>query len=488
MSLTAKTLGALRWSFLLTLGEQGVRLVVSLVIARLLLPKEYGLTAMVTVFVSVAGVLINSGFAKAIIQNRNPSQVELCSVFYFNIAVSVVCAALLAAAGPFIAAFYHLAILAPLAAVMSVDLVISALGLVQNTLLTKKLDFKTQFWARLVGTVLSGIVGIGMAWYGCGVWSLVGQSLIANGATVGYYWCHRSWAPSLVFQLKALKPMFGFGSKLLFSALLDVLFNNIYVIVIGKAFSFRDLGLYTRAQQLQQLPIDNICNITDRVLFSSFSAIQHDKEHLRRALRKTVTSLSMIVFPTMVGLALVAKPLVLVTLTAKWAGCIPYLQLLCAAGAFYPIQVMNLSALTAQGRSDLFLRLEVIKKCILVAAVAVTWRWGIVAMIYGQIAVMLFCYVLNSYYTGRFVDYGLLAQIKDMTPYAAASLLMGSVIYLVGTADWNSNLLLLATQICAGVAMYLSTCRLFSLEAFMELWRRWRLMVGFEDKAGAYGD
>jgi len=190
----------------------------------------------------------------------------------------------------------------------------------------------------------------------------------------------------------------------------------------------------------------------------------------------------MIVFPAMVGLALVAKPLVLLVLTEKWAGCIPYLQWLCVAGAFFPAQMLNLSALTAQGRSDLFLRLEIIKKCILVAAVAVTWRWGIMAMIYGQIVVMFVCYFLNAFYTGKFLSYGFWAQLKDMAPYAAASLVMGGVLYLVQTAAWNSNLLLLVCEVGAGAIVYFAMCRLFALGAFMELWRRWPVMVGLEAK------
>ena len=478
MSLTAKTLGALRWSFLLTVGEQGVRLLVSLAIARLLTPAEYGLTAIILVFVGIAEVLINSGFAKAIIQKPEPSHEELCSVFYFNILISIVCAAALALGGPAIAAYYRNSILAPLAAVMSVDFVISAFGLVQNTLLTKRLDFKTQFRARVTGTVLSGVVGIGMAMAGCGVWSLVGQCLVANAGTVACYWIRPCWTPSWLFHPRALKPMFGFGSKLLASAVVDVLFRNVYVLIIGKVVSPAELGLYSRAQQLQQMPVDNICTMTERVLFSSFASIQHDKEHLRRALRKTITSLAMIVFPAMVGLALVARPLVLVALKEKWAGCIPYLQLLCVVGAFYPAQLMNLSALTAQGRSDLFLRLEIIKKCILLVAVAVTWKWGVTVMIYGQIVVMFICYFLNTYYTGKFLAYGILDQLKDMLPYAGAALVMGVLLYVIQLAAWSSLLALLLVQIAAGAAIYLVLCRLFALGAFMELWRRRPSMFG----------
>ena len=462
-------MGALRWSLLLNIGEQGVRLLVSVIIARMLLPREYGITAMITVFVGLAEVLINSGFAKALIQSEQPTQLELSSVFYFNIAISTVCAVLLAAAGPFIASFYRLPILAPLAAVMSIDLIISGFGLVQITLLTKKLDFKTQFWARLAGTVFSGALGIGMAWRGFGVWSLVGQSLSANAISIGYYWLTSRWRPSLTFRISALRSMFAFGSKLLGSGVLDVVFKNIYVIVIGKAFSPFELGLYTRALQLQQLPVDNIASISDRVLFSSFTAVQHDKERLKRALRRTTISLALITFPLMVGIGILAKPIVLFALTAKWAGCIHYLQLMCIAGALYPMQMVNLSALTAQGRSDLFLLLEIVKKVVLLAVVAVSWRFGIVAMIYGQILVMTLSFYLNSFYTGRILAYGFWTQIRDMAPYATVSALMGGLLYLSQSIGPQGAVLVIITRVCAGGLIYITACRIFALEAFMDL-------------------
>jgi O-antigen/teichoic acid export membrane protein len=434
---------------------------------------------MILVFVGLAEVLISSGFAKAIIQRKEPTQTELSSVFFFNIAVSIVSAALLAAAGPAIAKYYGRPILTPLAAVMSFDLIISGFGLVQNTLLTRSLDFKTQFRARVAGTLLSGVLGIGMAWYGFGVWSLVGQSLAANAATVAYYWLDRAWTPSWTFQLSALRPMFSFGSKLLISGLLDVFFRNIYVIVIGKVFSAGDLGFYTRAQQLQQLPVDNIASITDRVLFSSFASVQHDREHLRRALSKAVAALALITFPAMVGLAVVAKPLVLLALTPKWAGCIPYLRLLCVAGALYPVQMVNLSALTAQGRSDLFMKLEILKKCLVVMAVAISWKFGIEAMIYGQVIVMFISFYLNSFYSGRFLSYGFVTQVRDMLPYAGAALILGAVGLLIQSYSSANAMLMITTQVCVGTIVYVATCRLLALTAFMELWNRLLPAIGF---------
>jgi teichuronic acid exporter len=482
MSLTNKTFGALRWSALQTIGEQGIRFAVTIVIARLLLPQDYGLTAMLAIFIGLGQLLISSGFARAIVQARALTQHELSSVFYFNLAVAVVCGAMLACAGPWIAGFYRVPLLASLCYVMAFGFIISALGLVQQALLTKALDFRPQFFARTSGAVIGGGIGIAMAWKGFGVWSLVGQSLLGDALAVAIYWRLGKWRPSLHFCFADLRHLFGFGSKLLFSGTLDVIFQNIYTVVIGKAFSAGDLGLFTRAQQLQQLPVTNLGSLADQVLFSSFSTIQDDKERLKRAMRRAVTTLSLVSFPMMAGLAVVARPLVLVLLTAKWEACIPYLQLLCVAGAIYPLQVINLSVLTAQGHSNLFLRVEIIKKCFLVLAVAFTWRWGISAMILGQIVLAWLCLYINTFYTQRFLRYGFWSQIRDMLPYAAATGGMSLLVYLLQMPHWNSNLLLLLTQCGVGALVYLAFCRLFALEAFMELWSRFPIVVGFYNK------
>jgi Membrane protein involved in the export of O-antigen and teichoic acid len=465
-----------------TVGEQATRLLVSIVIARFLLPSEYGLTAMLAIFIGLGELLINGGFSKAIIQRANLTDLELSSVFFFNIFVSMGCAAALTGLGPFIASFYHMPALTKIAAILSIDFIISALGLVQNALLIRNLEFKVQFAARMAGTICSGIVGVLMAIRGWGVWSLVAQALIANGVTVACYWVHRGWRPSNFFRAAALRPMFSFGSKLLFSGVLEVFFKNIYTIVIGKAFSAFDLGLYSRAQQFQQLPVENISSITERVLFSSFSRIQDDKEQLKRMLRQTLVLLSMVTFPLMVGLAICAKPLILLVLGSNWLGCAAYLRPLCVIGSLYPLQLINLTVLTAQGRSDLFLRLEIIKKIFALVVVALTWKFGIMVMIYGQILVAFICYAINSYYTGRFLNYGLFSQLIDILPYAGTAIVMGAVVYFCGNLAREANVGLFASQILVGIVAYLAACRLFSLQVFMDVWRRLPAMCGLQGR------
>jgi len=480
MTLTQKTFGALRWSALQTIGEQGIRFSASLVIARLLLPEEYGLTAMLTIFMAIGQLLISSGFARAIVQARELTQAELSSVFYFNLGVAIVCAGLLACAGPAIASFYRLPILASLAAVMALDLVITALGLVQQAVLTKAMDFRPQFFARVSAALLAGGVAVGMAVKGCGVWSLVAQVLIGDAIIVGVYWRMGKWRPSLHFSFGDLRHLFGFGSKLLFSGALNAVFQNVYPVVIGRLFSAGDLGLYSRAQQFQQVPVSNLGALADQVLFPSFSTIQKDPERLKRGLRRGVMMLALVAFPMMAGLCAVSRPLVLVLLTPKWEGCTVFLQLLCLAGAMYPLQMINLSVLTAQGRSDLFLRLEIIKKALVILAVALTWQWGITVMILGQVVVDWLSFYINSYYTGRLLGYGFWRQLGDMLPYAGAAAAMALGVHCIQIPHWESNALMLAAQLAGGVAIYLSICRLFALEAFMELWRRCPGVVGFE--------
>ena len=263
-----------------------------------------------------------------------------------------------------------------------------------------------------------------MAYRGFGVWSLVAQSLGSNLFHTVLLWLFHRWRPAWAFSFVSLRTMFSFGSKLLFSGLLNTVFDNLYLIVIGKVFSASDLGFYSRAKGLQQLPVKNISGSVGRVTFPIFSSVQDDKARLKRGLRKALTTISMLNFPMMIGLAVVARPLVLVLLTEKWLPCVPYLQLLCAVGLLYPLHAINLNVLKAQGRSDLFFRLEILKKILVVIAIAITYRWGISAMICGGIATSCLCYCLNTYYTRKLLDYPVTEQIRDLLP----SLILASVM------------------------------------------------------------
>jgi len=467
-SLKSKTLHALFWSFLERIGQQAIRFFISIILARLLLPEQFGLIAMLMIFMEIAQFFIDSGFGAALIQKQDLTRIDECSIFYFNILVSFLATGLLCLAAPWIAGFYNQPLLVLLTRALSLNLIINAFALVQFTLLTKNIDFKTQLKVSIIATVISGTVGVTMAYNGFGVWSLVAQSLGNNLLRAILFWFFSTWRPSLVFSFNSIRVMFSFGSRLLISALLNAVFQNIYFVVIGKLFSPSDLGFYSYAERLQKIPVANISGIIGRVTFPVFSSVQDDKPRLKRGVRKALTALAMINFPMMVGLAIVAKPLVHVLLTDKWLPCVPYLQLHCAVGILYPLHTINLNVLIAQGRSDLFLRLVVLTKFLIVIAIGITYRWGIIAMIYGQIAASCLAYFINTYYTGKMLDYPVTKQVQDLMPSLMLACLMGGGIYALHYAPIVNQLALLSVQIMTGTVLYIGLCYIFRISSFME--------------------
>jgi len=470
-NLQQKTVQALSWSFFQAVAQRGTQIVIGIVLARLLFPEQFGLIGMLTIFIAVIRAFLDSGFGAALIQKQKISQTDICSIFYFNIVVGVAAAGLLCIAAPGIAAFYKQPILTPLTRALSLTIVIDSLGMIQGTILTKGIDFKTQTKVSVIAGVLSGIIGIVLAALGFGVWSLVIQQIAASFLSTVSLWFFSAWRPALVFSFNALRELFGFGSRLLFSSILNQIFDNIYLLVIGKLFSAADLGFFTRAKSLNDVPAQSLSDVTARVTFPVFSTIQDDPARLKRGLKKALIMLVLANFPLMIGLAIVARPLVLVLLTGKWLPCVPYLRLLCVAGLLYPLHAMNLNVLQALGRSDLFLRLEIIKKGLIAVNIAVTWRWGIVAMIYGMLFISIISYYLNSRYTGRLVGYSVGEQVADLSPYLAIACVMGLVVYAVGLLHFTGSPSMLLAQIATGIIVYTGLCRAFRLKTFMAMWQ-----------------
>lgn len=481
-NLKSKTIHALFWSFLERFGQLGIQFVILIILARLLLPEQFGLIAMLTIFMAIAQLFVDSGFGQALIQKQNATHVDECSIFYFNIFIGFLAGGLLCLAAPWIARFYNQPLLVPLTRVLSLNMIINAFGLIQTILLTKHIDFKTQLKVSVIATIISGTIGITMAVNGFGVWSLVAQSLSSNFFRTILLWFFDSWRPSLIFSFSSLKGMLAFGSRLFASALLETVFQNIYLVVIGKLFSPVYLGFYSRAKEFQRIPVTNLSSIVGRVAFPVFALVQDDKPRLKRGARKAITMLAMINFPMMVGLAVTAKPLVLVLLTEKWLPCVPYLQLLCAVGMLYPLHAINLNILIAQGRSDLFFRLEVLKKILVIVAIAVTYRWGITAMIYGQIVTSCLAYFLNAYYTGKLVKYYSKEQIFDFAPYLSISAVMGVGIYFVQLIPFPNTSILLISQIIIGIIIYCTLCFCLRGNVFMEAYNMLLLQKAFSDK------
>lgn len=468
-TLRQRTVYALSWSFVETLGVRGIRFIVGIILARLLFPEQFGLIGMLTIFVAVAQSFLDSGFGAALIQKRETTPTDTCSVFYFNILVGIVATGLLYLAAPWIASFYNQPILTPLTRILSLSIVINSFGLIQNTMLIKEINFKALTKVNLVANGLSGCIGIVMAFCGFGVWSLAVQQISATVLGTSALWIFNSWRPVMRFSFGALRDMFSFGSRMLASGLLNTIFDNIYLLVIGKLFSPADLGFFARASTFQEIPSQSLSGMVGRVTFPVFASIQDDPKRLKRSMKKALATLAIVNFPIMIGLAVIARPLVLLLLTQKWAESIPYLQLLCLLGLMYPLHSINLNLLQALGRSELFLRLEVIKKVLIIINIAVTWRWGITAMICGMIGLSVVSYYLNSYYTGVLIGYRIREQLYDLSSYLIIAVLMGLAAYGSGLLQYPNHWSTLLMQIVVGIGTYVGLCWALRLTAFMEL-------------------
>ena len=468
-SIKHKAFNGVIWSGVERLSGQLIRFVIGIILARLLMPAEFGLIGMLAIFMGVAQVFVNCGFGEGLIQKQHTTHRDECSVFYFNIAFGIFAGAMLYGAAPWIANFYHQPILTSLTRLMALDVVINSFGLVQTMLLTREIDFKTQLKVSVISTVISGGIAVGMAMRGFGVLSLAAQIIIGDVLRVVLLFVFHAWRPAAVFSLSSLRALLPYGSRLFASGLLNSIFTEIYSLVIGRVYSPVALGLFTRARQMQQLPVDNLCNIVGRVSFPVFSSIQHDTALLKRGVRKAARGLVMINFPMMIGLAVAARPLVLVLLTKKWEACIPYIRLLCVSGALYPISLIHLNALMALGRSDLFLRLEVIKKVVLVISVAITFRYGVKGLLIGDIAVSTIACWLNSHYSVRLIAYSWKEQVLDLLPYLGISAFMGACVWLAGALPpWGGYAGRLAVEVGAGVIVYCLGCRFCRLTAFSD--------------------
>ncbi len=462
-----QAMSASAWRLLQSLCVQGANLVVQVVLARLLLPADFGLIAMIWVLVAVTETFVTSGYGYALIQKTKATRVDECSIFYFNIVVSVIGCGLLWVSAPLVARFYGQPALILLTQVLSVRLVIGALGHVQLTLLTKRIDFKKQCAVEVASSVTSGVVGVTAAYLGCGVWSLVAQQLSRESARVALAWGYSPWRPAWLFSFQSLRSMFAFGSNMLFSGLLETIYQNIYAVIIGKFFSPADLGFYSRANRLQELPVQSVTATIAGVAFPVFAQVQEDKGRLRNGLRTCLGLLALSVFPVMTGLALCAKPLVALLLTDKWLPCVPLLQMLCLVGAMYPLYVLFSKILLALGNSALFFRLHVFQRILVVVSIIVTYRWGVTGLICGQIAGSFIFALLSAQVAGRLVEYRLRAQFADLLPYVVLSGAIGTSIWAMRWLRFAGDAWLLAGQLCAAAAVGILVSSLLRLPAFV---------------------
>ncbi len=464
-NLKKQTITSLIWKLFERFGAQAIQFVVSIILARLLSPSDYGAIALIIVFINVATVFVQGGFSSALIRKLDADALDYNTVFWTNLIMSVVLYVILFFCAPLIAEFYKMPILKDVLRVLSLTLIVGTINSIQNVILQKNLQFKKIFVNSIFGTLISAGVGIGMAYANLGVWALVGQQLSMVVATTFIMFFTVKWFPKFQFSLKRLKKLFSFGWKLLLSGLLNQIYNNIYSLIIGKKYTDADLGYWNRGKQFPSLIIDNISGSISSVMYPVLSFKQNDKKAMREILRKSLKATSFLIFPMMAGLAVCAEPLVRLLLTDKWLPCVFFLQMWCLSYAFYPLAVGNLQVYNALGRSDIFLGLEIAKKIIGVATLLIALPFGLKWMMIANVITSFILAFINAFPNKKLLGYGYIDQMKDILPSAVLSIAMAGAVYGLSYLPIHYAGVL-AIQVFAGIIIYPLLAKLFKLEAY----------------------
>ena len=428
-SLKNKTVKGVAWSGIGNIIQFGVSFVVSIILARLLSPDDYGLIGIVTIFTTICNALINAGFTSALIRKKDATENDYNTVFIVNLGASLLLYTILFFCAPMISSFFNRAELTNLTRISTISMIIGALALVQGTRLTKRIDFKTQTKITFVSSIASGVVGIGMAFCGYGIWALVAQQLLAQSMRTLLLWIHNKWIPSLHFSRHSFHELFGYGWKMMASSLLDTIWKELYVVIIGKFYSPATLGQYSRAGQFSRLFSSNLTNVIQRVTFPVLSNIQDDKSRMVSAYRRIIKTTMFVTATSLFFLGAISEPLLYCLIGPKWHEATIYLPLICIMGTTYPLSAINLNMLQVQGRSDLFLGLEVIKKIVAIGPLFIGAFVGIMPMLYTNIFACVIYFFLNSYYSGKLIGYSSWMQLRDIARSYAVAIILALSVY-----------------------------------------------------------
>lgn len=469
-SLRNTTVKGIGWSFTDSLLGQGITFLVGVVLARLLSPEEYGLLGIMMIFIIISESIVNSGLSNALIRKQDTTERDYNTVFLTNLCLSFVMYGVLYLCAPLISLFFEKPQLTVLLRVMGFVVIFNALALVPLTKLTKKVDFKTITYCSFAASVISGIIGISMALTGYGVWALVGQQISRQLIHSFALWIANKWLPKIQFSIQSFKELWNFGWKLLVSSLINTVWNEIYKVVIGKFYTPATLGQYTQAHFYSDIFSRNMSNVIQRVSYPVLSKMQDDKERMKQAYRQIIKVTMFVTFVLMFGLAGCAKSFIYVLIGEQWLPCVGYLQILCFSMALYPLHSINLNMLQVQGRSDLFLKLEIIKKCIAVVPLLLGIFVGIYWMLGGSVITGLIAYYLNAYYSGPYLKYSVWNQVSDLIPSISLSLGMAIVVYLIGLLPL-SYYALLPIQIVTGAIIVFAVCEWIKLDEYTQIKR-----------------
>ena len=460
-----KVFSNLIWRFMERILAQGVTFLVSIVLARILDPEIYGTIALVTVIITFMQVFVDSGLGNALIQKKDADDLDFSTVFYFNIVACIFLYGIMFLSAPIIASFYNRTELTPIIRVLGLTLVISGIKNVQQAYVSRHLLFRKFFYATLSGTIGAAVVGIFMAYHGFGVWSLVCQSIFNVLVDTIILWLTVRWRPKLTFSFIRLKELFSYGWKLLVASLIAVGYQEIRTLAIGKIYTDADLAYYNRGTQFPKFIIGNINTSIDSVLLPTLSSEQDNKERVRAITRRAIKTSSFLIMPLMVGLAVCAEPLIRLVLTEKWLPTVFYLRVFCFSFAFYPMHTANLNALKAMGRSDYFLKLEIIKIIVAVVALLTTMFISVEAMALSTIITSILSQIINSWPNKKLLNYSYLNQLKDMLPQITLSLVMGGMVFLISFLGLN-DVITLIMQILVGGLIYIGASLIFKNDSF----------------------
>ena len=465
-SLKLKTIGGFFWRFAERCGAQGVSLIVSIVLARLLAPEQFGVVSLILVFTEILQVFVDSGLGNALIQKKNADDLDFSSVFYFNFVVCLVLYIGMFFIAPIIDNQLYAGKYDNLTAyirVLSLVLIISGVKNIQQAYVSRKMIFKKFFFATLGGTIVAAIIGIVMAYYGFGAWSIIAQNLVNKIIDTTVLWVTVRWRPKRMFSFARLKSLLSYGWKLLCSSLIDVLYRKIRQIIIGSYYSSADLAFYNEGEKIPNFIVNNINSSIDSVLFPAMSKNQNDRARVKSMTRRSIKTSSFFMWPLMLGVVMITESLVRIFLGEKWLPCAFFLKIFCIVYAFMPINTANLNAIKAVGRSDMFFKLEIIKKTIGIGALILTMFISVKAMAISVLLVNFIGCFINAYPNRKLLNYSYSEQIKDILPSVIISIIMSIVIFLVGLINLN-YIILMVIQVIIGIIIYIGLSYLFKID------------------------
>lgn len=471
MSLKQKVLDGIFWTFGQQFGIQLIQFTVQIILARVLLPEEFGLIGMLAVFMSLGNSLVDSGMSSSLIRTPDADERDFSSVFFINITVSVVVYFVLFFTSSHIANFFNQPILSEIVKVYCLSLIMKAISSIQYIRLTILMDFKTQTILRLPAFAISSVVGLVLAYKGYGVWSLVYMQLANVTLESILIWFQVKWRPSFILDWNSLKRHFNFGYKLTLSGIIDTIYSNIYNIIIGKYFSAALLGYYTRADAMKQLPVSNISSALNKVTYPLFSSIQDDNVRLKSVYKRLMQQVLYWIAPILVIAGVLGEPLFRFLMTDKWLPAVPYFQILCLSGIMYPLHAYNLNILNVKGRSDLFLKLEIIKKSIITLGLIIAIPFGIYGLLWMQFGLTILAFFINTSFSGKMINYLMLEQLKDIVPIFGLAGLIGILVFLVdmqlpGSSNFDFIRLVVGTVL--GLGGYITISFLTRLSPFID--------------------